>query len=287
MNISKKTLWTPIWFILITFVFSWILWISLILLGPFSQIINISTTIFAAFGPTITGIILISTTTSREERKSFRIRTLHPKLIHWKYYILITIIFPCMYLCAYTLYNQLGWNYPTLEGFYDINTNIFGILGFILIMLISWPLAEELWRRWYLLQKLLKKRSPLLTSIVIAFIRIVRHLPLNFIPNTPQNQMGFGYEYINRSIQVVALSIIITWIFIRNKQSILSAILIHFIANITYSLIIPVFSTTSYHIPLFVDSIVTIFHVLFVLIIICIIERKMFLSRSPRRYNQE
>jgi len=99
--------------------------------------------------------------------------------------------------------------------------------------------------------------------------------------------MGFGYEYINRSIQVVALSIIITWIFIRNKQSILSAILIHFIANITYSLIIPVFSTTSYHIPLFVDSIVTIFHVLFVLIIICIIERKMFLSRSPRRYNQE
>ena len=63
------------------------------------------------------------------------------------------------------------------------------------------------------------------------------HLPLFFFPGTVHAQVGAGSAWFMLFLgQVVAMSVVMAWLFDRTHRSTLGAILFHFAANLAYGL---------------------------------------------------
>jgi membrane protease YdiL (CAAX protease family) len=83
-----------------------------------------------------------------------------------------------------------------------------------------------------------EKWTALRASLALGGIHAAWHLPLFFMQGTSQGEMGIGtLLFWLWVVQVVAGSVFFTWIYNNNRQSILSAILIHFMSNATFTLI--------------------------------------------------
>ena len=100
--------------------------------------------------------------------------------------------------------------------------------GTAFVVLATIPLAwfEELgWRR-FALDRLLASRSPLEASILLGFPWALIHLIL-ILPG----MMSVGAPAIPQTIVLVALSILLTWAYVRSGGSLLTVTLIHGVQN--------------------------------------------------------
>ena len=112
------------------------------------------------------------------------------------------------------------------------------LLGFIGVMIVGGPLAEELGWRGYALDRLQAGASPIAASIHLGAVWALWHTPLFFMPETSQGAMGFGTEAFWLWVaQVLALAVIYTWVYNNTGRSILAAIVLHFMGNSTFTLL--------------------------------------------------
>jgi membrane protease YdiL (CAAX protease family) len=93
-------------------------------------------------------------------------------------------------------------------------------LGFII--LFGGGLEEPGWRG-YLLPALQETYSPLTAGLIVGVVWAGWHLPLVFIPGTIQHTLRLGLYLL----QLVELSILLTWLTNRSDGSVLPAILLH------------------------------------------------------------
>lgn len=93
-------------------------------------------------------------------------------------------------------------------------------LGFV--VLFGGGLEEPGWRG-YLLPALQETYSPLTAGLLVGVVWAGWHLPLVFIPGTIQHTLPVGLYLL----QLVELSILLTWLTNRVKGSILPAMLLH------------------------------------------------------------
>ena len=90
-------------------------------------------------------------------------------------------------------------------------------------VLLFTSLGEETGWRGYLLPALLERFGPLRASAVVGLFWALWHLPLFSIPGTAQSSIPFGYFAAN----LVAFSVIYTWLFRCTEGSLLPALLLH------------------------------------------------------------
>lgn len=104
--------------------------------------------------------------------------------------------------------------------------------------IIGGPLGEELGWRGFALDRLQNKWSAVVASLILGIIWAGWHFPLFFIKGTPQHATGFGtllfWLWI---LQVVSLSVLTTWVYNNTHRSILSAVFMHFMFNVTYGIV--------------------------------------------------
>jgi CAAX protease family protein len=219
-------------FLLLTFVWSWTLW--LIGLNYLSEGINqesigkfIIFFFVGVYGPSISGIV---TTLIFDGYSGFL--NLLKKLIILKVSIknyLYIIILPLVFVII-----GIG-----LYGIFIGEIGNFDSMAFLSIPVVLWaglyagPLGEELGWRGFLLPELQQKFSNLNSAIIIGFIWFIWHIPLWWAP--------FGTLVSGESISfipiltyltmLICLSIIITWLVINSKGSVLIAILFHLSIN--------------------------------------------------------
>ncbi len=93
-------------------------------------------------------------------------------------------------------------------------------LGFVI--LFGGGLEEPGWRG-YLLPALQETYSPLTAGLLVGVVWAGWHLPLVFIPGTIQHTLPLGLYLL----QLVELSILLTWLTNRVEGSVLPAILLH------------------------------------------------------------
>ena len=93
-------------------------------------------------------------------------------------------------------------------------------LGFV--VLFGGGLEEPGWRG-YLLPALQETYSPLTAGLIVGVVWAGWHLPLVFIPGTIQHTLPLGLYLL----QLVELSILLTWLTNRSDGSVLPAILLH------------------------------------------------------------
>jgi membrane protease YdiL (CAAX protease family) len=99
------------------------------------------------------------------------------------------------------------------------------ILDFVLVVLV---VGEELGWRGYALPKLLDKRSPLVGSLILGMLWGLWHLPTFFIPGTPQ----FEQPIVAFVGMTTAYSLLLSWVFLHTRGSVLIATLFHGAINV-------------------------------------------------------
>ena len=96
-------------------------------------------------------------------------------------------------------------------------------------LLLGGSLGEELGWRGFLLPALLRKRSPLGASIVLAVVGGMWHIPIDL-------SAGFGIAgpgaILVRIVFLIPVSILFTWFYLHSKGSVLIAILLHTSVNV-------------------------------------------------------
>lgn len=220
-------------FFTLTFIFSWLVWGAIILFNPSDDLI-LPLIFLGAFGPTFVAIYLVQRHGSSAEKRDFWKRVISFRRIGWKWYFFIFLIFPAILFLGYPVYSLLGGEVPKADTFTGGVETPADFIFLLVIMLLGGPLAEELGWRGYALDPLQQKWGPVKASILLGIIWVAWHLPLFFIEGTSQHAKGFGVAFWSWSFQIIAISIIFTWVYNNTKRSILSAVLLHLMANIAY-----------------------------------------------------
>lgn len=108
------------------------------------------------------------------------------------------------------------------------------VVPFLLFTLVFGPLPEEAAWRGYALDRLQKNYSALTSSLVVGVAWTVWHLPPFFIEGSYQHGLGVGTIVFWLFLaNLPAQSVIMTWIFNNTGKSTLSAVLFHFMVNLT------------------------------------------------------
>ena len=145
----------------------------------------------------------------------------------------------------------LGLPLPGLEGLKQIRANPIVLIGMVILGLFTGPLAEELGWRGLVLDRLLKDKSSLVASLILAPIWWAWHIPLFFIEGSNQAAWGLlSLESVFFLLNIFPLTFVMTIIYTRTRRSILAVVLFHFSYNFTLSLVYP--ATPSFHILSFI-----------------------------------
>jgi len=100
-------------------------------------------------------------------------------------------------------------------------------LSSFLPLLVLGPLSEEIGWRGYALPRLQTRWNALTSSVIIGVIWGLWHLPLFMMVGTSQHELGI--PFIGFLIGMSANSIFYTWLYNNTKQSLWSAILLHWL----------------------------------------------------------
>lgn len=219
-------------FLLLTFVWSWTFWLlglNHLAEGITQEAISKFLIYFftGIYGPTVSALlatIIFDGFTG--------ILTLLKKLLVWNvplknylFIFLLPLIFVAIGIGIYSLF--IG----------DIGS--FDQMAFLSIPPVLWagfyagPLGEELGWRGFLLTEFQKRFSSLKSAILIGIIWFVWHIPLFWAPfgTLVSGETISILPVVVYFIMLICLSIIITWLVINSKGSVLIAILFHLSIN--------------------------------------------------------
>ncbi len=104
----------------------------------------------------------------------------------------------------------------------------------ILLLLFFLVIGEEIGWRGFLLRGLLRQRSPLVATAIVAVIWTFWHSPLYFIPGMP----NYGQPFLAFAAWVVPFSFLLTWLWL-GTRSVWLATIMHGSGNLAASLVFP------------------------------------------------
>ena len=113
--------------------------------------------------------------------------------------------------------------------------------GFVPVLLILLLAAsfEELGWRGYAFDSLQSRYTYFTASLLFSILWSLWHFPLLFVKDSYQYEIFHENVWfaVNFFISIIPMGIIISWICIKNRKSILAAILFHFIINISQEIL--------------------------------------------------
>ncbi len=116
------------------------------------------------------------------------------------------------------------------------------LLSFVLV-LVTAPLGEEPGWRGFALPRLQARYGPLLGTLILGSLWVLWHLPYwLFVPGWAgfgTGLLGFGVPFVKWAALIVAVTIVMTWVYNLSHGSVLLAILFHASMNTTVAPAVP------------------------------------------------
>lgn len=222
-------------FFVMATLFSWITLIPYIL----SQWnIFLETKAFAVFfalnsfvGPMLASYIMHRTIGGKEAWQNVR-KSLKQVQAGWKWYLFILIGIPAAMFLGFIVLNG-----GTLPSFHGITSSFYVgyVIQFILIFFFGGPLSEEIGWRGFALPRMQARFGSLKASLLLGLLWALWHLP-HFLTEAQRGGPGTSLSifYINLPIfmvSVIAMTIIMTWVYNHTGGSLFMAILLHTSVN--------------------------------------------------------
>jgi membrane protease YdiL (CAAX protease family) len=115
------------------------------------------------------------------------------------------------------------------DGSRPLQIGAVSVFDFIVFVLV---VGEELGWRGYALPLLLEQRSAVTSSLILGVLWGLWHLPTFLVPGTPQ----YGLSLPAFVLLTVEYSILMTWVYLHTKGSVLIATLFHGAINLSQGL---------------------------------------------------
>jgi len=213
---KDRSLWV---FFLMTFGITWGIWIPLAVSGISSPWFRLGT-----FAPTIAGLTLILL---REGKPG--LKKLVQKLTAWRvsvgWYVFALFIALPIVLLAIWINIALGGAVPVFND----PAQIYLVIPAFLYVLFFSVAGEEIGWRGYALPRLLERWNPLQSSLMLGLIWGIWHLPLFWMAGDFHTEI----PVLPFMIQILAASVIYTWMFVNTRGNLLLAHLFHAASNTT------------------------------------------------------
>jgi len=219
-DIGNKNL---VLFFLITYLFSWLLWLPSLLssvLFSTQVVLYEILKIIGPFGPFVAAFVLTLVNEGKEGLKQLWKRGWHCEN---KPFLVISIFFiPVLYFSSLLLV-------ILIEGIIPVYwpNPIEIITQFVLVFFLAGPFQEEFGWRGYALDRLQLRFNALTSSIILGMIWGIWHLPSFFIIGTNQENQPF-YPFF---FSIIILSVLFTWIYNNSNRSILATMIFHATIN--------------------------------------------------------
>ncbi len=190
----KKPTKFPYQFFVVTFIWSWLIWLPLVLAGagilPLGKDLQSALSVpligLGAFGPAAGAFYCLRTLQGKGAIRNY-LRGLLDLRFGWKAWLV-----PILVLGGST---WLAWVLPELWGVPRLNMflpSIWVFPPYILIMIFLGGGQEELGWRGYILDPLEEKLGPWLGNLVLGLVWACWHIPLFVIPPASQSFMPFA-----------------------------------------------------------------------------------------------
>lgn len=223
----------PLLFFILTFAFSWILWLPSILVGlgldlKLDAIAYTSITVpIGAFAPLFAAMFLVIKQKGWQGGWQFFKQAFDLKIK--PIFLLAAVLIPILiHLISHTLAPLLG--FPVASTLFPAELNVPSIIiaiPYFLLMLIIGGGQEEFGWRGYAQEPLQKRLGVIPASLLIGFVWGLWHLPLWVMPGDGHST----YPYIAFLIMTTSISIVYAWLFNASKQKLSTVIIFHAMSN--------------------------------------------------------
>ena len=228
-------------FFVLAFLFTWSNWLPQALnsRGVTSTQVPGFLTLLAGYGPALAAILVASLAYGRQG-----LRELFSRLLRWRVGIrwyLIALFLPALItILAILIHNYwLGGAAPDFSAlafpFGPAETPLWQkVLILFLVFTLGFDgLGEELGWRGFALPRLLERFTPLVASLILGALWAVWHFPYALTLGTFLSEVPLHWFLLN----LLAVSIIYTWIFTNTNGSLLPVLFFHAAGNITSNLL--------------------------------------------------
>ncbi len=206
-------------FFVLTFAWSWPLSIVALSFKISAPIVSSVLSIISGFGPSLAALVTVYFFSGGASFRAWLKNALNWR-IGWRWYAMAFFGPPVVMTIGLALHLALGGTIPPSSVTEHIPL---AIANFGLVFLIGGPLGEELGWRSYALPALGSKIGWRAASLLIGMIWGLWHLPLFFMAGTAQFQMSITVFMLN----ILAGSVVFSWLFIRTAGSVLPALMLH------------------------------------------------------------
>jgi membrane protease YdiL (CAAX protease family) len=233
MSYSRRS--NPWHYFALVFGWSWLFWIPAALLGRSVSAFPANLLLYlGGVGPLLAALVLTYLTQDRAGRRDFWRRAIAFRRISGGWYGVIVLTFPALIGIAVVLDLLAGGSLPQFERVAGFLSRPLSFLPFAFFLFIFGPVPEELGWRGVALDRLQARHSALAASLILGAAWALWHLPLFFMAGTYQSGLGVGsLRFWLFFIDLVPKSVLYTWIYNNTRRSTLSAILFHFVGNLS------------------------------------------------------
>ena len=184
----------PYQFFVVTFAWSWLLWLPLVLVGSgilpmandLRSALTIPVTILAMFGPAAGAFYCLGTLHGKDTIHQY-LRSLADLRLGWQAWLVPILVLGGSTWLAWVLPEL--WGEPRLEM---LLPSAWVFLPYLFLMIFLGGGQEELGWRGYILDPMEKRLGAWLGNLVLGAVWGIWHLPLFFIPGTPQAYTPFA-----------------------------------------------------------------------------------------------
>jgi membrane protease YdiL (CAAX protease family) len=215
--------------------FSWLFWIIAgVSLQPFDRLPTLAFYLLGGLAPLLVALTFLYTLGDRLEIHDFWIRAVDVRRIGPVWWLVTLLTPPALAGLSILVDQACGGGPFTPIVAEPFSSGPVEFIPYALLLFFLGPLPEELAWRGYSLDRLQRRWNALNSSLILGTIWTVWHLPLFFIDGTYQNGLGFGtLNFWLFMLDKVPQSVLMTWIYNNNRRSTLTAILYHYMVNLT------------------------------------------------------